>query len=150
MKHCKYASPASRLWTCLAANRRKTSKTCEDNHSRALDDGDWRHKYGLSTKCASERQMLCAGVPAGSGRVVKCLQSKMDHEKMGKECVTPLPRTSARRRHPPSRRPEQIVQGRCQDPVHAGDPGEGRRSSASAKSARISPSPSVARRCFAR
>ena len=30
--------------------------------------------------------MLCAGVPAGSGRVVMCLQSKMDHEKMGKEC----------------------------------------------------------------
>ena len=89
VKHCKDVEPGEgRLWTCLAANRRKTSKTCEDKlFTRELwMTGDWRYKYGLSTKCASERQMLCAGVPAGSGRVVMCLQSKMDHEKMGKEC----------------------------------------------------------------
>ena len=131
MKHCKDVEPGEgRLWTCLAANRKKASKTCEDKlFTRELwMTGDWRYKYGLSTKCASERQVLCSGVPAGSGRVVMCLQSKADHEKMGKECRDAI--AEDQRRSLDDIRLHEDLSKSCKDDAKAlctpVNPGEGR------------------------
>jgi Golgi apparatus protein 1 len=38
--------------------------------------GDWRYKYALAARCASERQVLCHGVSPGGARVIRCLQGK--------------------------------------------------------------------------
>mgnify|MGYP001157971688 FL=1 len=89
-KHCGGVAPGeSRLWRCLAEHRKEGyGKECEAKlfERETWMSGDWRFKYALASECASEAQVLCQGVAAGGGRVIRCLQEKLDDPRVGKAC----------------------------------------------------------------
>ena len=88
-ERCDGVAPGEgRLWRCLVEHRADASALCEAKlfEREVWMSGDWRFKYALANECSSEAQTLCPGVAAGGGRVVRCLQRKLDDPSMGGDC----------------------------------------------------------------
>ncbi|MDB9924943.1 cysteine rich repeat-containing protein [bacterium] len=130
-KHCDGVQPGEgRLWTCLAEHRKDVGKECEAKlfEREIWMSGDWRFKYALASECASEAQMLCQGVAAGGGRVIRCLQEKMDSPQMGKKCRKAV-FNDQKREHSDIRLHKELSQSCVEDLKTLCDdvePGEGR------------------------
>ena len=129
--HCDGVAPGEgRLWRCLAEHRAEASEPCEAKlfEREVWMSGDWRFKYALANECSSEAQTLCQGVAAGGGRVIRCLQKKLDDPSMGRACRRAV-FADQKREHSDVRLHKEIAQA-CGEDTRAlcGDvaPGEGR------------------------
>ncbi|KAI8477290.1 MAG: hypothetical protein J3K34DRAFT_398918 [Monoraphidium minutum] len=87
--YCNDVQPGSaRVIRCLQDNRGSLSQQCTaalfDHEVKMAEDIDF--KYPMRRSCAWEISTFCANVPHGHARIIRCLQTKLDHEDMSKEC----------------------------------------------------------------
>ena len=78
-KYCPDVPPGGgRLVTCLLANTSKLSPACQQVLEEHRQRGSKRRtpgkgKAAWARSCMGDIKKLCAGVPAGAGRIAECL-----------------------------------------------------------------------------
>ena len=86
-QYCSQVTPGEgRLLHCVAAHEDKLSGQCEYALYRAaslLEQVSMAIRY-VAQSCETEIRTLCAGVEAGEGRILACLEE--NDEKVGEAC----------------------------------------------------------------